>query len=229
MPRKKKETSAKPIRSRKAVSRPKSKAGSPKAKKAPSKPAASRKARVPKALAASKTHAGPHLPRYGETQLVAFVRDPRCVFTYWEVTPEKIQEVKRELKEEFHGSAMVLRVFKVWPQGERQFLFEIEVEPSEMNRYVQIPESVSGHYLEIAQRTRSGRYVVYARSNALGAVPPMVGAASGPFASIAASSSAAMARYYEEQGYRDPSRSLGGPSSAENQKGRSGAYSASPI
>lgn len=37
---------------------------------------------------------GPELPpRYGLTHIRAMVRDPQCVFTYWEITPEKMIEV----------------------------------------------------------------------------------------------------------------------------------------
>src|SRR5262245_4292077 len=119
MPRKKKETSAKPARSKKKAASPRPKATASKGKKAVPKAAVPRKPRAAKVapVPVEKPFHAPHLSRYGQTQLVAFVRDPRCVFTYWEVTPERIQEVKRELKDEFKGSSMVLRVFKVWPQG----------------------------------------------------------------------------------------------------------------
>jgi hypothetical protein len=69
------------------------------------------------------------LPRHGETQIVAFIRDPQCVFTYWEVTPERLEEVKRDLREEFKDSYMVLRLFTVGPNGERILSDEIRIDP----------------------------------------------------------------------------------------------------
>jgi hypothetical protein len=161
---------------------------------------------------------------------VAFVKDPRCVFTYWEVTPEKVQQVKQELKDEFKNSSMVLRVFKIWPGGEKQFLYEIDLEPSEMNRYVELPGPVSDHYLEIAQRTRSGRYVTYVRSNIL--APSFARSGSGTIPSVASGSAQpaqGLLGYYEAQGYSDPSLVPQSVSSAEHQKRKRSSYSASTF
>ncbi len=105
------------------------------------------------------------LPRYGQTQMVAFIRDPRCIFTYWEVTPESVDAVKKHLMDEFHNSSMVLRVFKNNSHGETELLYEIKVEPGEMNRYVHLEEGGGSYFIEIGQKTPSGKYIPYARSN----------------------------------------------------------------
>ena len=125
---------------------------------------------------------------------------------------------------------MVLRIFKIWPGGEKQFLYEIDVEPSEMNRYVELPEPVSGHYLELAQRTRSGRYVTYVRSNVL--APSL--AQEGPGMGSSPSSEPSrpvqgMLDYYNDQGYADPSLVPESVSSAEHQKRKRSSYSASSF
>ena len=117
------------------------------------------------------------LPRYGQTQLVAFVRDPNCVFTYWEVTPETVDEVRRQLMGEYEGSSMVLRVLKTKPDGTTQLLEEITVNRDEMNRYVNLAEAGGSYVLEIGQRTASGRYLVMARSNSIHTGSQAVGAA----------------------------------------------------
>jgi hypothetical protein len=105
------------------------------------------------------------LPRHGETQIVAFIRDPQCVFTYWEVTPERMEEVKKELREEFKDSHMVLRLFTVGANGERILVDEIRVEPSQINRYVELSQTGGSYVLEIGQKTGTGRYLTYAQSN----------------------------------------------------------------
>ena len=98
--------------------------------------------------------------------MVAFIRDPHCIFTYWEVTPQSIEAVKQQLMGEYKDSAMVLRVFRTGADGQAELIQEIRVEPGEMNRYVELKEGASGSYfIEIAQKTASGRMVVYARSN----------------------------------------------------------------
>jgi hypothetical protein len=104
------------------------------------------------------------LPRKGETQMVAFIRDPRCIFTYWEVTPESVEAAKKELMAEFKDSSMVLRVFKISPEGKADLLYEVKVEPGERNRYVELKEG-GRYFIEIVQKTASGRTAVYARSN----------------------------------------------------------------
>ncbi len=240
MPRKKKEASAKSepksrrssrsVRALKKVStvkRQKKKVLKSSSVKQTGKTSASVKLKNTRSLPVFEKDQFPH---YGQTQLVAFVKDPRCVFTYWEVTPEKIQQVKRELKDEFKNSSMVLRVFKVWPEGEKQFLFEIDVEPDEMNRYIELPEPVSNHCLEIAQKTQSGRYVTYVRSNILAPSSTRNGPGTGSFAfSEPAQPVQGLLDYYNQQGYADPSLVPGGISSAENQKRKRGSYSASSF
>ncbi len=98
--------------------------------------------------------------------MVAFIRDPHCIFTYWEVTPQSVESVKRQLMEEYKDSIMVLRVFRTGADGQTELIQEIRVEPGEMNRYVELQEGTpGGYFVEIAQKTVSGRTVVYARSN----------------------------------------------------------------
>lgn len=60
---------------------------------------------------------------------------------------------------------MVLRVFRTAPDGQSELIQEIRVEPGEMNRYVELKENSGSYFIEIAQKTASGRTVVYARSN----------------------------------------------------------------
>jgi hypothetical protein len=143
-----------------------------------------------------------HLPRQGETQLVAFVRDPQCAFTYWEVTPQRIEEVKRELQGEFHNSQMVLRLFTVEANGEWILVDEIRVEPGQINRYVELKQTGGTYILEIAQKTESGRYITYAQSNPLSTFVPVGGPAdeNRPL-DVNDEMPEEMLNYYFEQGY----------------------------
>jgi hypothetical protein len=114
---------------------------------------------------APKKGARSRLPRFGQTQLVAFVRDPNCIFTYWEVTPETVEEVRRQLMDEYEGSSMVLRVLRSNPDGTSELLEEILVNQGEMNRYVNLEEAGGSYVLEIGHKAPSGRFVVLARTN----------------------------------------------------------------
>jgi len=119
--------------------------------------------------------------RQGETRVVAFVRDPQCLFTHWEVTPQSIEAVKNPLGDEHAESFMVLRVFKVGSNGQEELIEEIKVKPHEMNRYVDLNDEGGSYFVEVAQKTPSGRVIAYSRSNkvitTMSWAPPATGAA----------------------------------------------------
>ncbi len=252
MPRKKKDETAK------SPSKPtprKKSLVSPTSKKSPkTKPSKAVKPKAPKAVKPAKTAVIPkapvslrpvrpgsilrpipagRFPRQGETRMVAFVRDPLCIFTYWEVTPESIDTVKKELMEEFKGSSMVLRVFKTLENGEVVLLREIQVKPGEMNRYVELAEPTGVYYVEVAQKTKTGRVAVYARSNRI-VLGPMGSWGDGGQGSWSQDPNeeppSGMLEYFSEEwgpeGTGSPSRGL---SSAETQKRARAKYSASNI
>jgi hypothetical protein len=177
MPRKKKEesteTAAKP--KRKTTSIKKTKLKTPKAVKSPVKRAAqaSTVAKSPrqargasaslKLKSKSKTAWKP--PQYGETQIVAFIRDPNCIFVYWEVASQQLAEVKDQLKSEYPKSRMLLRMFRERGDGGTELLYEVEVNPDSMNQYLPVEEPGFAYFVEVVRKTVSGKTVVIARSN----------------------------------------------------------------
>jgi hypothetical protein len=204
MPRKKKETSetkpAAPRKPKTAVASSKKLAAKPAAKPralkaaAPKKKAAEPKtAKAPrgkKAKIDKNEDASPsprRLPRKGETQMVAFVRDPNCIFTYWEVTPESAEEVRRQLMEEYPKSVMVLRLLRMGPNGQMQLVQEIRVKPGEMNRYVDLEGEPGSFVVEIAQKAPSGKTFVYARSQTIVTGGPAFSSSSSAVADFLAS------------------------------------------
>lgn len=255
MPRKKKEET--PSSKSKAPSKPKAKApAKPKAVKAPKavkskKEAAPKevKARKPKAVKTAATVKAPvgkakampapeavsvpltafkPLSRQGETQLIAFVRDPQCVFTYWEITPQRLEEVKKELRDEFKTSFMVLRLYEVSSNGEKHLVEEIRIEPDQINRYVEIKPHGAVYQFEIAQKTASGRVITYVTSKPVAtdmgspldaADPPApAGGASGPGMDVA------LEAYFEDLGYGGPSEHPTGISSMQGRQKKQQAH-----
>jgi hypothetical protein len=187
MPRKKKE------RSLETASRPKSKTGSVKAKATAKKPKAAAVksktavkpalSKVPKTKSPAKARSTKKIPasakktsksksswkpaKYGETQVVAFIRDPNCVFVYWEIAAQKLEQVKNELKHEYEKSRLILRMFRSQEDGRADLIYEIEVSPEDMNRYLPVHEPGGAYFVEVARKAPSGKVVVIARSNAL--------------------------------------------------------------
>ena len=253
MPRKKKEEaeskspvkdSAKPkaaakpkvIKAAKAARIPKA-AKESKASKEPRAPLPA-KAKMEKAPKTPKSSQPPvptsplkKLQRKGETQMVAFIRDPQCLFTYWEVTPESIQSVKQLLQEEFVGSSMVLRVFRRDPEGKVELIQEIFVEPKEMNRYIAITDPRGSYFLEIAQKGSSGKIAVFARSNELSAGPSgFAGSAWAPSASdLQWETPTGLMEYFSQEEYTETFLTPGGISSADSLKRKLGRFASSNI
>ena len=116
------------------------------------------------------------LPRFGKTQLLAFVRDLKCLFVFWEVTPQTAGEAERELGGDYAGSSIFLRMFKKKRDGTSGFLGEMEVQPGDMNCYMNLEEGGGSYFLEISRKTRAGRYLVLARSNEVQTGAPGAGA-----------------------------------------------------
>lgn len=183
MPRKKKEVApqktarskAKPAaRKPKSSSKPKAavKTSATKTRSA-AKPKTARKAKP--GLAARKAPVGKSLSaksswkpaKFGETQVVAFIRDPNCLFVYWEIAAQKLEQLKKELKGEYAESRLVLRMFRTRNDGQADLIYEIEVDPRDMNRYLPIHESGGGYFIEVARKTASGKVLILARSNIL--------------------------------------------------------------
>ncbi len=181
MPRKKKEATSetfirkvsKPRVKLKTESKPKaekkSKASVKKEKApAPKAPRSSKKSLVGESSPTNKKIGrSARLPRLGQTQLVAFVRDPNCIFTYWEVTPDTVEEVRRQLMDEYEGSSLVLRVLRTKRDGTSELVEEIVVNRGEMNRYVNLETPGGSYILEIGHKAVSGKFVALARTQTI--------------------------------------------------------------
>ena len=249
MPRKKKDESeskapVKPKISAKTKVAAKSKAPqaakTAKATKAPKEPKAPKviKAKIEKTPLVKKS-AAPSIPtsplkklqRKGETQMVAFIRDPQCLFTYWEVTPESIQSVKQLLQDEFTGSSMVLRVFRRDSDGKVELIQEIFVEPKDMNRYISIADPRGSYFLEIVQKGSAGKIAVFARSNELSAGPTgFTGSSWSPSSSdLQWETPAGLMEYFSQEEFVETFLTPGGSSSADSLKRKMGRFASSNI
>jgi hypothetical protein len=126
---------------------------------------------------ASKLSRSFRMKRQGQTQMIAFIRDSRCLFAYWEISNQSLEEAKRYFGHEFANSFRVLRVFKTLNGVEEILSEEIRIPSDDMNRYVPLQESGGSYVLEVGQKSVSGRYFPFARSNrvttAIGSLSPV--------------------------------------------------------
>ena len=87
------------------------------------------------AAAAAYIDRGPVLPEgYGDDRLVTLVRDPRCIFSYWELLGGGYERARSELGDELTGGVWVLRLVKV--TGER--FFDVPIDPAIGNWYLHV-------------------------------------------------------------------------------------------
>ncbi|HUO56569.1 MAG TPA: DUF4912 domain-containing protein [bacterium] len=164
-------------------------------------------------------------PKHGQTQVVAFIRDPHCLFVYWEVAEESLEAMKKQLGDPYHSSDRVLRLFRSEAGGEN-LLREISVKPWEMNRYLEIQDPSWDYFVEVGQLTASGHYFLFAKSN-------KVFATVSPFRPMAVTADplgdppAGLLNYFGQ--FELPGMAPVGISSAENHRRMRNRYAASHL
>jgi hypothetical protein len=99
---------------------------------------------------------------YGETRLTALVRDPYWIFAYWEITGETQRLAEKAVGPEAWSAARpILRVHDASGRAH----YDVAIEEEVRNWYLNVGQPDRAWYLEIGRLTRSGRFVMLARSN----------------------------------------------------------------
>ncbi|MFH0964555.1 MAG: DUF4912 domain-containing protein [Planctomycetota bacterium] len=111
---------------------------------------------------------GPDLPaHYGRDIVVALVRDPNCVFVYWELAGPRTAEVRVQYGERvFREARWTLRLRNV-TAGTQE---ELAVQPEVGNWYLAVPDD-SEIEIEIGFRSPAGEFVCLAKSNRVSTPP----------------------------------------------------------
>ncbi|MEG3881860.1 DUF4912 domain-containing protein, partial [Microcoleus sp. herbarium7] len=108
---------------------------------------------------------------YGESRVVLMPRDPEWAYTYWDISNDRKQEMRRQ-----GGQQLALRIYDVTDVNlETQSPHSIQEYPcDELARewYVPIPVSDRDYAIDIGYRCADGRWLVLARSAEV-RVPPV--------------------------------------------------------
>ena len=108
---------------------------------------------------------------YGESRVVLMPRDPEWAYTYWDISNDRKQELRRQ-----GGQQLALRIYDVTDVNlEIQSPHSIQEYPcDELARewYVPIPVSDRDYAIDIGYRCSDGRWLVLARSAQV-RVPPV--------------------------------------------------------
>jgi len=99
---------------------------------------------------------------YHVDRIVAMVRDPHWLFTYWEVTDRKYRELERAFGSSWAACKMILRVYD--RASEKPVHFDIVLTPEARTWYINV--SAQGRYqVAIGALSPDGRFELVAISN----------------------------------------------------------------
>lgn len=105
---------------------------------------------------------------YGVDNLVLMVRDPWWLFSYWEVTSGKLEEIKGVLGDNFSKSETVLRVYDIsnisFDGTNAHNYFDIPVGMDARNWYLNVPGDGRSWCVDLGLRGPHGFYTIL-RSN----------------------------------------------------------------
>jgi hypothetical protein len=108
-------------------------------------------------------------PAYGGDRIVLLVRDPYWVHVYWEISRDTLLGAKKILKEEGETAQSILRVYDItgieFDGSNAEWFFDIEIDGGANNWYVNTMVPNRTYCIEIGLLSKSGKFVMLARSN----------------------------------------------------------------
>ncbi len=103
---------------------------------------------------------------YGETRISLLPRDPHWMYTYWEVTDQTVQEIKRLYGENIFCSAQsTLRMVQVSADLKPIKTIDVTVALDAKNWYLNAEEEGGSWFVELGLKTADGKFILLAKSN----------------------------------------------------------------
>jgi hypothetical protein len=108
---------------------------------------------------------------YGHTEIYAMVRDPHWFFTYWEITPQKLNQIKKEHGQDIlENSKAVIRIYDVTQNSDLKNLsscdfFDEYISFDSKNWYINVKKSGHSYVCSIGLLTKNGKFIKIADSN----------------------------------------------------------------
>lgn len=105
---------------------------------------------------------------YGENKIIIMVRDPQCIFAYWDIAIEKINELKEKLKDSWQTSKFILRVYDITDVKTENAHKYSDIAIAVANSwYINVDAPDRTYCVEIGVLAENGEFLVIARSNAV--------------------------------------------------------------
>lgn len=108
---------------------------------------------------------------YGKDRIVAMVRDPWWIFVYWEITPQREEQVKEQIKKNKQNfKESILRVYDVvdateFNRNKINNYFDITLKDMARNWYVDMGSPGRHWCVEIGLVSKEGDFYALAKSN----------------------------------------------------------------
>ena len=113
---------------------------------------------------------------YGENRLILMVRDPYCLYAYWEIGEDKLLEIMNNQIADRQNMLPVLRIYRHSPNVEGNNpspdYFDIELSGNIGNLYIPIEWPNSIFYAEIGLVREEGNFLAILKSNPV-PIPPI--------------------------------------------------------
>lgn len=112
----------------------------------------------------------PELPdTYGDNRIVLMMRDPTCLFAYWEIKKDIVDRVIHSLGTLAHSAKIALRVYDVtdiiFTGNNAHKFFDVEVTRGTENWYIHVDVPNRSFCVDIGFITPNGTFRILARSN----------------------------------------------------------------
>lgn len=106
---------------------------------------------------------------YGDNCLVLMVRDPWWLYAYWEINPNKNQEVRAQMRGLAEGAALILRIHDVTDldfNGSNAWRsFDIKITGGANNWYINVGQGNRAYVADLGYLAKNGHFYLIARSN----------------------------------------------------------------
>ncbi len=106
---------------------------------------------------------------YGDNRIVALVRDPYWIYTYWEVSHNRIKQAKTDLGDDWQSAKSILRVYDItdieFDGSNAHSYFDIEIVGFPTNWYINVGQPDRSYCIDLGLLTSSGTLYTLARSN----------------------------------------------------------------
>lgn len=106
---------------------------------------------------------------YNDTKITALVRDPYWIYAYWEISNEKIEEVKRTIWDIWNCSKTILRVYDVtdiiFNGSNAHSFFDITLGNLSNYWYINTGAPDRSYCVDIGVLTPDNKFYLFARSN----------------------------------------------------------------